>query len=674
MFQKIKNKILPINKKSGLIILGVLLFVSFFPSIFAEAAIPDFINHAINKLNAVYGPIVAAFLFAFYLVGIGSAMLWITTTLLQWVIDITPEATSILSGETAHIVQAGWNLTSGIANMALILVFVFIALSTILGVEKYHLQKLFPRLIAVALLINFTLLFVAMGVDVSNFLFHSIASKITSADGGSNIIWSAIDPIFDLTDKIWGAVIAYIVAQLVALIPFAAVAKLVANIVAAIFIIPLTIQNLYIGIVTIMLSLLMGLFFLILLARIFVIQILAIIAPLAFLCLIFEDTQKHFKLWLETLVQWLFVSVIFIFLLYVGLAMMPFIAALSESLNFQDAHVFVRWFGPHLIPPIIMIVYFMVIAGLMKKFTPVLASSAISGAKGAFKTISPYTKAVTAGFKSGSKESLENTKKDPMVRKGADWAQSAGQTMTSSDQNRFTRGLGKGLGAFSMWVNRSGDSRDQEKVNNAAEDLKGTPSDYKITHYVSTDSIHKKLATILAAEKDGQTSKMMKKIDARISKDFAKIKAEADKLGMGDKVANALPVEHIMNLKQGDSSLDLSHNSSTIKNFINKGLGEKGIEKVSNQILAGLKSENFVKAASSESLYTAIIKDPDVKNLKAFAKGGGKEAVERLREDIRKAGSLNNLNPEAEKNLKRTAGGRLLLHEISKPTTPPPSS
>ncbi len=665
MFQKIKNTLLSINKRTGMAILGAALLVVFLPSLFADAVIPDFINHAINKLNTVYGPIVAAFLFAFYLVGIGSSLLWITTTLLQWVIDITPEATSILSGETAHIVQAGWNFTSGIASMLLILVFVFIALSTILGVEKYHLQKLFPRLVAVALLINFTLLFVAMGVDVSNFLFNSIASKITSADGGSNILWSAINPIFDLSDKIWQSVIIFIVSQLVALIPFAAVVKLVANIVAAFFIIPITIQNFYIGIITIMLSLLMGLFFFILLARIFIIQILAIIAPLAFLCLIFEDTQKHFRLWLTTLMEWLFISVIFIFFLYIGLAMMPFMVALSESLDFQDAHVFVRWFGPYLIPPIIMIVYFVVITILIKKFTPALATSAISGAKGAYKSLSPYTKTFSSGFKSGSKNLLKDTKKDPTIRRGADWAQSTSQTIATSNQGGLTRTLGKGLGAFSMWVNRSGESRDQERVNGFAEDLKGTSSDFKITHYVNTDSVHKKIATILAAERDGQTSKMLKKINDLISKDFAKIKVEADKLDMGEKIASALPVEYIMNLRQQNPSLNLSYDSDTVKNFISKDLGEKGIENVSSQILAGLKSGDFTKVASSESLYQAILRDENTKLLKSFMKGGGRDAVDRLRDDIQNTpGGLESLNKRAYDEFNHM-GAKSLLSQLS---------
>jgi len=63
-----------------------------------------------------------------------------------------------------------WTVTRNLANLGIILGFVFTAIATILKIEKYSWDKMLWRLVLVALLVNFSLVICGMLVDLSNFL------------------------------------------------------------------------------------------------------------------------------------------------------------------------------------------------------------------------------------------------------------------------------------------------------------------------------------------------------------------------------------------------------------------------------------------------------------------------------------------------------------------------
>jgi len=53
-------------------------------------------------------------------------------------------------------------------------------------------------------------------------------------------------------------------------------------------------------------------------ARVFILQLLTILSPLAFLCLILPQTQKYWDEWLKHMVQWAFVGTFLLFSLMLG--------------------------------------------------------------------------------------------------------------------------------------------------------------------------------------------------------------------------------------------------------------------------------------------------------------------------------------------------------------------
>ena len=55
------------------------------------------------------------------------------------------------------VVQIGWTLSRDLANMAFIMVMLVMAFGTVLRLESYGWKKMLPRLVAVAILINFSL-------------------------------------------------------------------------------------------------------------------------------------------------------------------------------------------------------------------------------------------------------------------------------------------------------------------------------------------------------------------------------------------------------------------------------------------------------------------------------------------------------------------------------------
>lgn len=68
------------------------------------------------------------------------------------------------------VVQAGWQITRGLANMFFALILLIMAVSTVLGMESFGARRILVRLIIAALLINFSLLFGGVIIDFSQVL------------------------------------------------------------------------------------------------------------------------------------------------------------------------------------------------------------------------------------------------------------------------------------------------------------------------------------------------------------------------------------------------------------------------------------------------------------------------------------------------------------------------
>lgn len=89
------------------------------------------------------------------------------------------------------IVQIGWTLVRDMANMAFILVMLAVAFSTILQFETYGFKKIIPKLVIVALTINFSLIICGIIIDFGNSLsmfFINGGTPGGPAEVGTNIM------------------------------------------------------------------------------------------------------------------------------------------------------------------------------------------------------------------------------------------------------------------------------------------------------------------------------------------------------------------------------------------------------------------------------------------------------------------------------------------------------
>jgi hypothetical protein len=80
-------------------------------------------------------------------------------------------------------ISTGWTVFRDVANIVIIGMFVFIALCTILSIQQYGAKKLAARVIIVAVLLNFSLLFTEMIIDFSNFTAFQFYSAMPATNG-----------------------------------------------------------------------------------------------------------------------------------------------------------------------------------------------------------------------------------------------------------------------------------------------------------------------------------------------------------------------------------------------------------------------------------------------------------------------------------------------------------
>ena len=90
---------------------------------------------------------------------------------------------SLLQSPTVNI---GWSITRDLANLGFVLAIIFIAIATILRSNKYGMKKILWRLIAVAILINFSLTFAGILIDASGLMTNFFMAKVVPPAGGTS--------------------------------------------------------------------------------------------------------------------------------------------------------------------------------------------------------------------------------------------------------------------------------------------------------------------------------------------------------------------------------------------------------------------------------------------------------------------------------------------------------
>jgi|GEM_PF-6685319 len=202
--------------------------------------------------------------------------------------------TPLASGDTG--LKPAWAVFRNLADVFFVLIFFIVIFGTSMGLDNYTVKKILPRLIAAAVLVQFSYLLVGFMVDISNVLGMGIDSLMAAAiPGGVKTGNEGVMQIAGAVELVGAGVGAGVAAATFA--PFLAE-----------FAIPLllALAAAIIGLIAVFITLQI---------RIMLIDFLIIIAPIAFLLWVLPNTDKYFKMWRETLVKLLLMYPIIVLLL-----------------------------------------------------------------------------------------------------------------------------------------------------------------------------------------------------------------------------------------------------------------------------------------------------------------------------------------------------------------------
>ncbi|MBI2551976.1 hypothetical protein HYW17_01590 [Candidatus Uhrbacteria bacterium] len=176
----------------------------------------------------------------------------------------------------ARPVVAGWVIVRDVANMFFIVVLLLIAFGTILGQEEYHYKKLLPKLLILAVLVNFSRTIMGVFIDFSQVIMLTFVNGFKAAAGGN---FANLFKIADILKKAEGGFTSSGCQEIGIWEVFGAYA--------------LAFGMVLVSIVTIFVI------FAVLALRIIMLWLLTILSPVAFLAGTFPQGQKYYAQWWE---------------------------------------------------------------------------------------------------------------------------------------------------------------------------------------------------------------------------------------------------------------------------------------------------------------------------------------------------------------------------------------
>ena len=287
---KITQKLLLIfkNRKAIIVFLFFILTGLSFPTHFASA----WYEYLIGAFTQI--PAIMVGLILLVWIGLTTLLAGLSGALLKWVISGELTSLSYTNPAGNPVIEAGLSVTQGLVNMILVLVLVYIAIVTILRLEKYQTKKLLASFILVALLVNFAPLICGVIVDATNILMNFFLKGLN----GGQILTNT-------SSALWGSIVAgfeyktFLVNFGVGKAQGAAF-----NINSPSGQLQILMNMVVLGVANLVLFLVLGLFTFLFVARYIAIWVLVILSPIAFAFRILPDTKKYWDLWWSQFIQW----------------------------------------------------------------------------------------------------------------------------------------------------------------------------------------------------------------------------------------------------------------------------------------------------------------------------------------------------------------------------------
>lgn len=198
---------------------------------------------------------------------------------------------------TNPTVQIGWTICRDIANLGFVLVLIIIALATVLRFQSYGYQKLLIKLIAAAIIVNFSLTIAGFILDFTNVVASFFINK---AFGNLGDIASGLANVFQ----------PQLFLNSVSNITTTGGIDFLIN----------SIMHMSTGVIFSLLTLIILICFMILfLIRYVFLVILLVVSPIAWLMWTLPDTQSLYKKWWTKFLHWCFFAPACLFFLYLAM-------------------------------------------------------------------------------------------------------------------------------------------------------------------------------------------------------------------------------------------------------------------------------------------------------------------------------------------------------------------
>jgi hypothetical protein len=245
---------------------------------------------------------------------------WIASLIIVvcgWVLGMAIKAILVIANYNNFINETtiidAWIIVRDLCNMFFVLILLVIAFATILRIESYNVKKLLPKLLIMAVLINFSRTIVGLMIDFSQVIMLTFVSAFS--DGGGNFIKALrVDDFLAVAkDNKWG-----IEGKELNLTNTVA-----AMIVAIIFLIIATIVMLAILVVLVM--------------RVIMFWIYIVLSPLAFLLSAFPGGQKYASQYWGEFTKYLVNGPVLAFFIWLSLITMNNLGEFSNSAFFIES-------------------------------------------------------------------------------------------------------------------------------------------------------------------------------------------------------------------------------------------------------------------------------------------------------------------------------------------------
>lgn len=204
------------------------------------------------------------------------------------------------------VVLQGWNVIRDISNMFFVLTLLIISFGTILHIEQYQLKRLLPKVILMAILVNFSKAICGLLIDFSQVIMLTFVAAYSAAGPGNFLSSLSLPGIQNLkvsSDAFQATTAGQVTASSVA-----------ATYIAIVF---MAVVSLFV-----VLS-----FLIILVIRMVTLWLLIIFSPMVYVLSILPFGQKYSSQWWDAFTKQLILGPVLAFFLWLSLATLPTIVS-----------------------------------------------------------------------------------------------------------------------------------------------------------------------------------------------------------------------------------------------------------------------------------------------------------------------------------------------------------